>query len=348
MKNPMKEKNVGLPGSCIVVDILSCGSREKNVTFRVSSKREDVCFGGVWGGFCIVGKGVCLYYYGARYYDSRTSVWLGVDPLAEKYPGWSPYNYTFNNPINYFDPNGKEGEPAAYYMNRQGFWIENDAGFGEYIGNVAPNTSSYQELIKVKGAYYHKNTTNVPAIIGNMLGGDFVEHKPYSPTDEDFFQEMMATALGFGVLKAGGLAFQILKKAGGSLWKIPAINGMGSRGFVYERMLGLKGLMKAHNFPVIDAFYNGVATSVKTLDIFAKSYAKPGAITKQLTKYIDDLANFNGRTWGDDIVNGSDITSRVLEVGIRRGASKAQVQEINKAISHGAKNGVKVNVRVVD
>ena len=30
-----------------------------------------------------------LYYYGARYYDPRTSVWLGVDPLSDKYPCWA-------------------------------------------------------------------------------------------------------------------------------------------------------------------------------------------------------------------------------------------------------------------
>ena len=46
------------------------------------------------------------YYYGARYYDPKWSVWLSVDPMAEKYPGWSPYNYTLNNPIKYVDPNG--------------------------------------------------------------------------------------------------------------------------------------------------------------------------------------------------------------------------------------------------
>jgi len=40
-----------------------------------------------------------LYYYGARYYDPKTSVWLSVDPLAEKYPNVSPYAYAANNPV---------------------------------------------------------------------------------------------------------------------------------------------------------------------------------------------------------------------------------------------------------
>ncbi|MEC5395975.1 RHS repeat domain-containing protein [Bergeyella sp. RCAD1439] len=49
-----------------------------------------------------------LYYYGARYYDPRVSLWLNVDPLAEKYPSWSPYAYVANNPINAIDPDGRD------------------------------------------------------------------------------------------------------------------------------------------------------------------------------------------------------------------------------------------------
>ncbi|MDR6969265.1 RHS repeat-associated protein [Flavobacterium arsenatis] len=59
-----------------------------------------------------------LHYFGARYYDSRSSIWLSVDPLAEKFPSWNPYNYTMQNPINLVDPtgmspedNGGEGDP---------------------------------------------------------------------------------------------------------------------------------------------------------------------------------------------------------------------------------------------
>ncbi len=34
-------------------------------------------------------------------------MWLQTDPLASKYPGWSPYNYCLNNPVNSIDPNGE-------------------------------------------------------------------------------------------------------------------------------------------------------------------------------------------------------------------------------------------------
>ena len=46
-------------------------------------------------------------YFGARYYDSDLMTgWLSVDPLADKYPGHSPYQYYRWNPIILKDPNG--------------------------------------------------------------------------------------------------------------------------------------------------------------------------------------------------------------------------------------------------
>ncbi len=40
-----------------------------------------------------------LYYYGARYYDPRTSLWLSTDPMELKYPNVSTYAYCLNNPV---------------------------------------------------------------------------------------------------------------------------------------------------------------------------------------------------------------------------------------------------------
>jgi RHS repeat-associated protein len=48
------------------------------------------------------------YYYGARYYNPRESVWLSVDPLFEK--TMTPYQYTYQNPLKYTDPTGMKGE----------------------------------------------------------------------------------------------------------------------------------------------------------------------------------------------------------------------------------------------
>ncbi|MCX2743803.1 RHS repeat-associated core domain-containing protein [Mangrovivirga sp. M17] len=47
-----------------------------------------------------------LYYYGARYYDPKTSIFESIDRFAEKYPGLSNYSYAANNPVNYIDING--------------------------------------------------------------------------------------------------------------------------------------------------------------------------------------------------------------------------------------------------
>jgi len=47
-------------------------------------------------------------YFGARYYDSRISVWLSPDPLFEKHLQWSPYNYVLRNPFVLIDPDGRQ------------------------------------------------------------------------------------------------------------------------------------------------------------------------------------------------------------------------------------------------
>ena len=48
------------------------------------------------------------YFPPGRTYDSRVPHWLQIDPLADKYPGWSPYNYCLNNPLRFVDPDGND------------------------------------------------------------------------------------------------------------------------------------------------------------------------------------------------------------------------------------------------
>lgn len=46
------------------------------------------------------------YDFGARMYDPRIGRWLSLDPIADKYPGYSPYAFCVNNPIIFVDLGG--------------------------------------------------------------------------------------------------------------------------------------------------------------------------------------------------------------------------------------------------
>ncbi|MCZ8319768.1 MAG: RHS repeat-associated core domain-containing protein [Silanimonas sp.] len=103
-----------------------------------------------------------LYYYGARYYDPKVSIWLSVDPLAEKFPNWSPYSYCFNNPSNWIDPTGMAPDD----------WVRTSSGSMVYDSRVTDQATATE--LYGDGAKYREVGYSYTASTGeNIQLGDY-------------------------------------------------------------------------------------------------------------------------------------------------------------------------------
>ncbi len=107
-----------------------------------------------------------FHYYGARYYWSELLTgWLSVDPMADKFPSLSSYNYCAWNPVVLYDPNGEFGVPTHKRMVKDAL-----------RNNTSLSKSQQKQIVKATGWYSDWNKRKEPIHFDN--------HNPNAPVDK--------------------------------------------------------------------------------------------------------------------------------------------------------------------
>jgi hypothetical protein len=122
-----------------------------------------------------------------------------------------------------------------------------------------------------------------------------------------------AILVGAGLLGTPG--------APSSVWKL----GWAKRGQRINRQFGDPTF--PDNYPVIDKIPDGVATSVKSIDLNAATYRKDAALAYRLNKFVADVQEFDGADWGGTKVTKAQINARAVQLIVPKG-SMTEAQQI--------------------
>ncbi len=121
------------------------------------------------------------------------------------------------------------------------------------------------------------------------------------------------------------------------IWDLPLF----PRGEAIEKLLEQN---LPRTFPVIDRWENGVAASIKSMNLHTKTYQDPAGILPLGRRYVDKVANFRGAIMRDFDIRAEHITERVLRLAVPPGGTKAQQSALRSLVEYGTQHNVRVEV----
>jgi RHS repeat-associated protein len=279
-----------------------------------------------------------LVFMGARAYNPEIGRFVSADsivPEAGNPQALNRYSYVANSPLKYVDPSGHCWGIAS---GLRGTWL-----YGATCPNIDmaltiiqhPEASAGQKigagvyLAVAAGAHFALAAGSAGLACG-AVGPACV--KPVEA----------AIGIGTAACADGDCANEInlSAKLGQDVWQM----GLKLRGEAIERAIGRSPQLH-QNFPTIDRYENGLATSIKSIDLAAKTYQNIGRLTSTVQGYINQLYNFNGASFaGTDI---TVVTGRQLILAIPPNATAQQLAALQQLQAQAAQQGINLVLQVV-
>jgi hypothetical protein len=140
--------------------------------------------------------------HGVRKYDYDLGRFTSTDALWEKYPGWSPYQYSLNNPINLLDWNGKWAKEVAQESHTGGYASKDSKGYiaqrinNEFFYNWKTNAPNIAKFVENNSLFVlqkplYGTTYGEGEIGGNKSWFDLSKKSSYEKHEMNSFHEIV-------------------------------------------------------------------------------------------------------------------------------------------------------------
>ena len=285
-----------------------------------------------------------LYYFGARYYDPRTSVWQSPDPILANYirgersgkgvytpSNLNLYGYSHQRPIVAKDPNGQ----LVWFVVMGALAVADVAitAYDQY------DMQRRYEAGEISGGQYAAGTTLNVGL--SVVPGDALVRLGLRGV-----KSMQTATRAAAQIPWTGCIRCI--KAQGEAWESALSSGK------YSDALDLNEVVTNHK--TFDFFKEiagtggrGVAISAKTMNTTTQAMAKrPSQAYSRVKRYIDEAAGYSPSPRQAGSLQTDAIQERAIELAIPSGTPDSVMRHIDRAGEYGRMQGVDLIITITE
>jgi hypothetical protein len=143
--------------------------------------------------------------------------WTSIDPHAEKYFSYSPYNYVFNNPVKMVDLNGMDGEVSGSgtkkdpYVIKANYYYVNGSLSDKQVAALNDGVASYNKMggkdgVEIKNADGTKSYVKYSLSASGVKDAQAAKDAAYGDkfTDKGGTERYFGNIVGEGASGSGG------------------------------------------------------------------------------------------------------------------------------------------------